>query len=58
MAAPVLLYLTLAFGSPLPVTLSAKKSQTDLGVTGFFAGTTFVQGLIILLQGWWAQSWL
>ncbi|MCO6450696.1 MAG: hypothetical protein J5I90_07880 [Caldilineales bacterium] len=57
-AAPVLLYLTLTFGSPLPVTLSAKQSQTDLGVTGFFAGTSYVQGLGVLLRGWWAQTWL
>lgn len=55
-AAPVLIFLTLTFGSPLPVTLAAKRGQTAIGVTGFFAGTTYAGGLGILLRGWLAQT--
>jgi len=44
--APLLIWLTLYFGSPVPVTLAAKNAQTALGVTGFYAGTTFVQGAL------------
>ncbi len=57
-AVPVLVFLTLTFGSPLPVTLLAKRAQNVLGVTGFYAGTGFVQGLAILLHGWFEQTWL
>lgn len=55
-AAPVLIFLTLSFGSPLPVTLVAKRGQTAIGVTGFFAGTSYLGGLGILLRGWLAQT--
>jgi hypothetical protein len=55
-AAPVLVFLTLSFGSPLPVTLAAKRGQTAVGVTGFFAGTTYLGGLGILMRGWLAQT--
>lgn len=55
-AAPVLIFLTLSFGSPLPVTLFAKRGQTAVGVTGFFAGTSYLGGLGILLTGWLAQA--
>ncbi len=57
-AAPVVIFLTLTFGSPLPITLLAKRAQNLLGVTGFYAGTGFVQGLLILLHGWFEQTWL
>ncbi len=57
-AAPVLIYLTLTFGSPIPVTLAAKRGQSAVGVSGFFAGTTTLGGLVILLRGWLAQTWL
>ena len=51
-SAPFLLYLAAQFGSPLPVTLSAKAAQARLGVTGFYAHTTFFQGLWILAQAY------
>ncbi|GAB4402630.1 MAG: hypothetical protein Kow00123_13130 [Anaerolineales bacterium] len=54
--APVLLWLTWYFGSPVPVTLGAKSAQTALGVTGFYAGTTFVQGALILAKAWFSQT--
>lgn len=54
--APVLGWLTAYFGSPVPVTLGAKSAQTALGVTGFYAGTTFVQGALILAKAWFAQT--
>lgn len=54
--APVLAWLTAYFGSPVPVTLGAKSAQTTLGVTGFYAGTTFVQGGLILAKAWFAQT--
>ncbi len=57
-AVPVLLFLTLTFGSPIPATLAAKRAQTALGVTGFYAGTSYLEGLLILLRGWFAQTWL
>jgi hypothetical protein len=57
-AAPVLLYLTFTFGSPLPATLAAKRAQIVLGVTGFYAGTTYLEGLLILVNGWLSQTWL
>ena len=54
--APVLVWLTVYFGSPVPVTLAAKNAQTALGVTGFYAGTTFVQGAMILAKAWFSQT--
>ena len=54
--APLLIWLTLYFGSPVPVTLAAKNAQTALGVTGFYAGTTFVQGALILARAWFSQT--
>jgi len=51
-SAPFLLYLTAEFGSPLPVTLGAKAAQARLGVTGFYAHTTFLQGLWILSKAY------
>lgn len=53
---PFFLYLTLTFGSPFPVTLAAKAAQAQLGVTGFYAHTTFWQGLLILGRAYWLQS--
>jgi len=53
---PFFLYLTLTFGSPFPVTLTAKAAQAQLGVTGFYAHTTFWQGLLILARAYLQQS--
>jgi hypothetical protein len=53
---PVLAWLTWQFGSPLPATLAAKRAQAELGITGFYAHTTYLQGLAILARAWLAQS--
>jgi hypothetical protein len=55
-AAPFVAFLWLTFGSPIPVTLSAKAAQTRLGVTGFLPGTTFPGGARILAGAWLSQS--
>ena len=54
--APVVAYLFWAFGSPIPVTLAAKRAQVQLGITGFFTDTTVLKGLAILGEGWFKQS--
>jgi arabinofuranosyltransferase len=53
---PLLAWLVWQFGSPLPATLEAKVSQAKLGVTGFYAHTTYLQGLGILARARMAQS--
>ena len=53
---PVLLYLALSFGSPLPTTLPTKQAQAAVGFSGFYFGTTILQGLLIMLRGWLDQS--
>ncbi len=58
LAGPWFLYLTMLFGTPLPITLAAKAAQARLGVTGFYAHTTFLQGAAILARGYFDQSWL
>jgi hypothetical protein len=52
------LWLVAQFGSPLPVTLKAKVVQADFGLTGFYPGTTFLQGGAILWRAWSGQTWL
>ncbi|MEM4724029.1 MAG: DUF2079 domain-containing protein [Candidatus Hadarchaeum sp.] len=56
LSAPLLIYLTLFFGSPFPVTLAAKAAQAKLGITGFYPHTTFTQGALILAEAYWQQS--
>jgi hypothetical protein len=53
---PAGIWLALRFGSPLPATLRAKVAQAELGVTGFYAYTTYLQGLAILARARLAQS--
>jgi hypothetical protein len=53
---PLLAWLTWRFGSPLPATLAAKRAQAELGVTGFYAHTSYLQGLAILARARLAQS--
>lgn len=53
---PLLAWLTWKFGSPLPDTLGAKVAQAELGITGFYAHTTFLQGMGILARARLAQS--
>jgi len=53
---PLLAWLTWQFGSPLPATLGAKVAQSELGITGFYAHTTYLQGLVILVRARLAQT--
>ncbi len=53
---PWLAWLTWQFGSPLPATLTAKRAQAELGVTGFYAHTSYLEGLAILLRARLLQS--
>jgi hypothetical protein len=53
---PMVVWLTWQFGSPLPTTLEAKRAQAELGITGFYAHTTYLQGLGILARARLAQS--
>jgi hypothetical protein len=53
---PLLAWLTWQFGSPLPATLATKRAQAELGITGFYAHTTYLQGLGILARARLAQS--
>lgn len=55
---PFFVYLTIAFGSPLPATLRAKALQMKMGITGFYPGSTFFEGALILAGGLVEQSWL
>jgi hypothetical protein len=50
------LWLTVQFGSPIPVTLKAKIIQADFGLTGFYLDTTFLQGAAILWRAWSQQT--
>ncbi len=53
---PLLAWLTRQFGSPLPATLAAKRAQAALGITGFYAHTTYLQGLGVLGRARLAQT--
>ena len=53
---PLLAWLTWQFGSPLPATLGAKVAQAELGITGFYAHTTYLQGLLLLVRARLAQT--
>lgn len=55
---PLWAWLAWQFGSPLPATLRAKVSQAELGVTGFYAHTTYLEGAWILLRARLSQSLL
>jgi hypothetical protein len=53
---PLLAWLAWQFGSPLPATLAAKHAQAELGVSGFYAHTSYLQGLVILARARLDQS--
>ncbi len=57
-AAPFLIYLTFTFGSPFPATLRAKVLQMRMGITGFYPGSTFLDGARILAEAFFRQSFL
>lgn len=52
MLVPFVIYLTATFGTPLPVTLSAKQAQLKIG------WSDYVQGLLDWLKLYVRQSWL
>ncbi len=47
-----------AYGGPLPATLRAKTLQASLGITGFFPGAHFLDGIARLAAAYFEQSWL
>ena len=53
---PLALWLTWRFGSPVPASLRAKIAQAELGVTGFYPHTTYLQGIGVLVRARLAQS--
>ncbi len=48
--APLAIWLTAQFGSPLPSTLQTKSAQAVSGLTGFYPHTTFLEGGWLLLR--------
>ena len=58
-AGPVLLFYGRAwavYGSPIPATLSAKRAQAALGITGLGIGVDTLEGLRLVVDGLLAQS--
>ena len=54
--APLALWLTTQFGSPLPSTLQTKSAQAVSGLTGFYADTSFLEGALILIRAYANQG--
>jgi hypothetical protein len=54
--APLALFLIAQFGSPIPTTLQTKSAQAASGLTGFYPGTTFLEGAALLIQAHLQQS--
>lgn len=54
--APLAVWLTLQFGSPIPTTLYTKLAQAASGLTGFYPGTTYAEGAALLVQAYLEQS--
>lgn len=54
--APLAIFLLAQFGSPIPATLQAKSAQAASGLTGFYPGTTFPEGALLLIQAYLQQS--
>jgi hypothetical protein len=54
--APLALWLTIQFGSPLPTTLLTKSAQAQSGLTGFYTHTRYVEGAWILIQAYLQHS--
>ena len=55
---PAVIVATAAYGSPFPATLRAKVQQASLGITGFFPGARFPDGIARLAAAYFEQSWL
>ncbi len=54
--APLAVFLIAQFGSPIPATLQVKSAQAASGLTGFYPGTTFPEGTLLLIQAYLQQS--
>ena len=54
--APLAFFLIAQFGSPIPTTLQTKSAQAASGLTGFYPGTTFLEGAALLIQAYLQQS--
>ncbi len=54
--APLALFLIAQFGSPIPTTLQTKSAQAASGLTGFYPGTTFPEGALLLIHAYLQQS--
>ena len=48
--APVLLYSSVANGTPVPMALQTQQGQGAIGFTGYGFGTSFLQGLLTTLR--------
>ncbi|MCL7455281.1 MAG: hypothetical protein M8467_19775 [Anaerolineae bacterium] len=55
---PLLAWLTWRFGSPVPATLATKQAQVELGISGFYAHTTYLEGIGLLVRARVEQSLL
>ena len=58
-ATPILFFYGwawLAYGSPVPATLAAKRAQAALGITGLGVGADMWGGLALVVEGLLAQS--
>ena len=56
--APLAVWLTLQFGSPIPSTLQTKSAQAVSGLTGFYTSTRFPEGAWILTLAYIQQGGL
>ncbi len=54
--APLALWLTSQFGSPLPSTLQTKSAQAVSGLTGFYVSTRYLEGTQILIRAYASQG--
>jgi hypothetical protein len=50
------LWSWVVYGSPFPVTLSAKSAQAEIGITGLGVGVTYWEGLRLILRSLFTQS--
>jgi hypothetical protein len=53
---PLAIFLTAQFGSPIPTTLQTKSAQAIAGLTGFYAGTRFLEGALLLVRAYLEQE--
>jgi hypothetical protein len=53
---PLAIFLIAQFGSPIPTTLQTKSAQAIAGLTGFYPGTRFLEGALLLIQAYLQHS--